>query len=478
MLALDDDTFRQMARVYPVVSPLRELRHSLGEMRLFSDLAVGSDGRNRCLLSAFRSITGRNQPSNARFIFGPSCWLRSLIQPGPGRALAYCDWSQQEFGIAAALSGDRAMMDAYTSGDPYLSFAKQARAVPADATKESHPRERELFKVCALAVQYGMGSQSLALSLDRPEVEARELLRLHRQTYSKFWEWSSACVNHAMLLGWLDTVFGWRVHVGPKANPRSLANFPMQANGAEMLRLACCLATERKIQVKLSAPIAIERQQGKETCTISEALDKMIGVSDNEATTALANHVGYDAINALPKRLGITGLSDQILPRPGILDRVLDKRVYRLRVPQESDLLPQHGTARGIVRYFELVHKNELLNESTSQGVLEVLDRHPKPFAPRATPANFSSGGKGGGIGWVRPFRAQYNMGGWGLLIRNEEVAVGLCLWCEWFPKAMSQEQQREWLSGLSDCIVNMLLLEDSGDHEKEHVSQPGAPAD
>ena len=35
------------------------------------------------------------------------------------------------------------------------------------------------------------------------------------------------------------------VQVGAAANPRSLANFPMQANGAEMLRLACCLATER-----------------------------------------------------------------------------------------------------------------------------------------------------------------------------------------------------------------------------------------
>jgi hypothetical protein len=44
-------------------------------------------------------------------------------------------------------------------------------------------------------------------------------------------------------------VFGWRVHVGPNSNPRSLANFPMQANGAEMLRLACCLATEAGIEV-------------------------------------------------------------------------------------------------------------------------------------------------------------------------------------------------------------------------------------
>lgn len=218
-------------------------------MRLFSDLAVGLDGRNRCMLSAFRATSSRNAPSNAKFIFGPSCWLRSLIQPEPGRAVAYVDWSQQEFGIAAALSGDVAMMDAYSSGDPYLTFAKQAGAVPPDGTKKSHPEVRELFKTCALGVQYGMMEDSLARRMGQPPAMARELLRLHRQTYPVFWRWSEAAVNHAMLRGWLQTVFGWRVHVGPRANPRSLANFPMQANGAEMLRLACCLATERGIRV-------------------------------------------------------------------------------------------------------------------------------------------------------------------------------------------------------------------------------------
>jgi hypothetical protein len=52
-----------------------------------------------------------------------------------------------------------------------------------------------------------------------------------------------------MLLGELNTVFGWRVAVGPTTNPRGLRNFPMQANGAEMLRLACCLATEAGVDV-------------------------------------------------------------------------------------------------------------------------------------------------------------------------------------------------------------------------------------
>ena len=71
--------------------------------------------------------------------------------------MVYIDWSQQEFGIAAALSGDKLMKEAYASGDPYLTFAKQAKAVPNDATKESHPEERDQYKGCTLAVQYGMG---------------------------------------------------------------------------------------------------------------------------------------------------------------------------------------------------------------------------------------------------------------------------------------------------------------------------------
>jgi len=247
-LDLSDDTFREMARAYPVVAPLRELRAALSEMRL-SDLAVGRDGRNRTMLSAFRARTGRNQPSNTKFIFGPSVWLRGLIKPPPGYGIAYIDWQQQEFGIAAALSGDPLMMGAYRSGDPYLAFAKQAGAAPPDATKATHKAIRDQFKSTVLAVQYGMGVEALAQRIGQPPIRARELLRLHRETYRVFWRWSDTAVDHAMLTGSLHTVFGWRVRVPAVSNERSLRNFPMQANGAEMLRLACCLGTERGIEV-------------------------------------------------------------------------------------------------------------------------------------------------------------------------------------------------------------------------------------
>jgi len=247
-LDMSDATFRGMARLYPVVAPIRELRAALSEMRL-SSLHVGDDGRNRCLLSPFRSRTGRNQPSNSNFIFGPSVWLRGLIRPQPGWGLAYIDWSQQEFGIAAALSGDNAMMEAYRSGDPYLAFAIQAGAVPKTATKATHEAEREQFKQCVLAVQYGMGEVSLAVRINQPVARARQLLELHRRTYRTFWKWSDAAVDEAVLGGRLWAVLGWQIHTCDEVNDRSLRNFPMQANGAEMLRIACILLTEAGIRV-------------------------------------------------------------------------------------------------------------------------------------------------------------------------------------------------------------------------------------
>ena len=247
-LDMCDATFREMARTYVEVAPIRELRSALSEMRLAS-LQVGEDGRNRCLLSPFRARTGRNQPSNSKFIFGPSVWLRGLIRPKPGWGLAYVDWSQQEFGIAAALSGDPEMVAAYRSGDPYLAFAIQAGAVPKTATKKTHEAEREQFKACVLAVQYGMGEASLAARIDQPVARARQLLALHRHTYRKFWKWSDSAVDEAVLGGRLWAGFGWQIHTRDELNDRSLRNFPMQANGAEMLRIASILLTEAGIRV-------------------------------------------------------------------------------------------------------------------------------------------------------------------------------------------------------------------------------------
>lgn len=261
---LDDETFKEMILRYPELTPIRELRKTLGQMRL-KDFPIGTDGRTRTNLNPFASMTGRNQPSNSKYIFGSAKWLRSTIQPEKGMAIAIVDQSQQEFGIAAALSNDEAMKEAYQSGDPYLAFAKSAGAVPLDATKKTHAKERELYKQCTIAVQYGMGSKKLSERIGRPEIYAKILLDQHKSTYKKFWSWQEQVLNFASIKGYLHTTFGWGVSISPQYNHRSMANYLMQANGAEILRIATILADAAglKINALIHDAIMIESSSQK-----------------------------------------------------------------------------------------------------------------------------------------------------------------------------------------------------------------------
>jgi hypothetical protein len=247
-LTLENNTFRDQAKLFPQLEPLRELRSSLEELKL-GKLAVGPDGRNRTLLGPFGSQSGRNQPSNAKFIFGPAKWIRHLIRPPEGYGIAYVDWRSQEIAIAAALFGDERMRQAYLTGDVYLGFAKQAGLAPQDATKESHGHIRDLCKVLVLAINYGGGDQMLARRLGVDRGYAAELRRLHQETYPTYWQRSEQVSVSAFSNGLLMTPFGWPLHVQPAHSPNSVTNQPMQGAGSDMMRLAAIAGTEAGLGV-------------------------------------------------------------------------------------------------------------------------------------------------------------------------------------------------------------------------------------
>ncbi len=247
-LALDEETFRQQVRIHPWLAPIREARDNLSKLRL-SSLQVGPDGRNRTLLGVLGSKTGRNQPSNAKFIFGPSAWIRSLIKPEPGMGLAYVDFSSQEVAIAAKLSGDPGMMEGYANGDPYLDFAVRAGMAPAGANKATHGVVRDQCKAVVLGTQYGMREKTLANRIGIVQFRGKQLLRAHQEAYPKYWAWTEGVTNFATLNGYLDTVFGWRFQIDGDTRPTTIQNFPCQANGAEMLRLACAMAYEEGLGI-------------------------------------------------------------------------------------------------------------------------------------------------------------------------------------------------------------------------------------
>jgi DNA polymerase I-like protein with 3'-5' exonuclease and polymerase domains len=283
-LATDHDTFKAMALRYPYFRNLHELRGTLGQMRL-ADIAVGADGRTRTLLNPFGTKTGRNAPSSSKFIFGPATWMRSLIKPGPGKAVAYIDWSAQEIAIGAVLSGDARLREAVISGDPYLQFARLVGLAPADATKVTHRQVRDLCKIVFLGVSYGMGEYTLAMHIGCPTVEARHMLLLHREAFPVFSTWLEEQADRTALDRMAMTRLGWPLFVEEWTKPTTLRNFPIQATGAEILRLACCLATEAG--VKVCAPVHDALLIEDDSDRIEKTVRRTIRCMDNASKAIL-----------------------------------------------------------------------------------------------------------------------------------------------------------------------------------------------
>jgi DNA polymerase-1 len=260
----DKETLEAMGQVYPVVETLRQSIKTLNELKNVA-FAIGDDGRNRYLGGLFGTITGRNSPKARFAILHGSRWWRNLIQPEPGRALAYLDYSSEEFMVQAVLAGDRQGIADYLSGDVYLAWGRTLGLIPPQGDKHTHARERALLKAAILGLNYGLGVRGLARNLQIDPAVAGRWMQSFRERYAGMVKYGEDMVLRGISTSQLRTRLDWRLHIcdiipikhvgdGQKkpANqltPNSLRNWPVQSNAAEILHLAVIEATAKGITV-------------------------------------------------------------------------------------------------------------------------------------------------------------------------------------------------------------------------------------
>jgi len=80
----------------------------------------------------------------------------------------------------------------------------------------------------------------------------------------------------------LMTPLGWPLQIrgGADINPRSLLNWPMQAGGSDMMRLACCMLTEAGVEV---------------CCPVHDAVLIRFPIDDRDRVVALTQTLMGDA---------------------------------------------------------------------------------------------------------------------------------------------------------------------------------------
>jgi DNA polymerase I len=246
--ALDDDTLENMEVRHPYIAQVRQVRKTL---RYLGNRGIKCDGltwKHYYNTSPFRSVTGRNQPRN--FIFCGPKWFRFLIVPeSQDHILVYVDFIAQEIGIAAALSGDSAMRAMYEQADAHIAFAILAGAAPPEATKDSHQLIRKQYKTVNLGVLYGQSEFGISARLGIPKSRAQEMLVQHHDLFPDYWTWSDSVVQAAFDRGEMRTPCGWGSRVPSSSNVRTWMNFPIQATGADIMRLVVTYLDRQSVDI-------------------------------------------------------------------------------------------------------------------------------------------------------------------------------------------------------------------------------------
>lgn len=150
---------------------------------------VSSDGRLRCSFNIDIARTGRlssnspnlqNQPNNKRFP------VRKAYIPSsnPKSKLIVADLSQIELRVMAHCSGDKVMSKAFFDGvDIHQSVADMLTSITG------HAVSRDDAKTLNFAIIYGMGPQSLALSLNISVPQAKDIIAGYQRAYKGYYRW-------------------------------------------------------------------------------------------------------------------------------------------------------------------------------------------------------------------------------------------------------------------------------------------------
>jgi len=253
---LDGKTLGKMAQRYPELRQAQQLREQISELRLGAFLnTIGEDGFSRCPVMPFWTVTGRNQPQgrDLAFLLGLPSWTHGVIRPPEGWGVVGLDWTAQEIGLGAGLSGCPALIADFLAGDPHIGFAVRSGLAPEGATKASHGEIRDMIKPVSLGIPYGISKYGVAAQTGKSPHWAAGVLATWRHTYPEFMEWQQNTVTQAIFDRQIISPLGFPMAVHGGTRKRALMNYMHQASGADMMRLAAIAAREAGIRV--CAPI-------------------------------------------------------------------------------------------------------------------------------------------------------------------------------------------------------------------------------
>ena len=252
-LSLTEATFKKFIHI-PEIEKVFEVKNLLSKTTL-GGFSISDNGRSITNLRPFSTSSYRCAPGGSTFPFNASAWLRNFIRPPWGFYNYYIDYRSQEPAIQGYLSGDEKLIDAYKSGDIYIFAAKQFGEIPKDYDVKKAKKDfldiRNKWKIIFLATSYGMGREAVAAQLKTDTGQAAALLKKFKQLFHVYYDYINSRMNTLHRDLRIETVYGCSRHLSKykRTTANSWRNYPIQANGAEILRAAIHALHKNNIKV-------------------------------------------------------------------------------------------------------------------------------------------------------------------------------------------------------------------------------------
>jgi DNA polymerase-1 len=220
--------------------------------------------------------------------------IRTAFVAGKGNLFVSADYSQFELRLAAALSGDKNMIDSFNKdSDIHAETAAQLYNIAPDKVTKA---QRSSVKEVNFGIMYGLGPHALSESTGMSFGEARDFITRYFEIRPKLKEFIEATKKLALEQGYVETLLGRRRPTPDvkssnfqvrEAAYRAAVNMPLQGSAADIMKIAMInvankLDDDCKLLLQIHDSILLEVPKVK-----SEKVGKMVKEQMENAYTKL-----------------------------------------------------------------------------------------------------------------------------------------------------------------------------------------------
>ena len=254
------EVLEELAPLHPVASDLLEYR-SLQKLKstYIDALPKMLNPRTQRLHTSFNqyiTATGRLSSSKPnlqnipiRTTLGKEI-RKAFIPSSPEKWLLSADYSQIELRIAAEISGDTKLLEAFRNHEDIHA----ATAKVIFGTDEINSDMRRKAKEVNFGVLYGIMPFGLSKRLNIPQKEAKAIIETYISKYPGLFEALQNIIEDGRKNGYVSTLLGRRRYIPDlnsrntnlkKAAERAAMNTPIQGTAADIIKCAMILCSER-----------------------------------------------------------------------------------------------------------------------------------------------------------------------------------------------------------------------------------------